>query len=74
VVERTTTTVIAGKSTERSEYYVQKSFLGIMWVDMFNAHGSSYYPYRIKEDAISVCDSFSAKEIIKDKVIHPVKQ
>ena len=74
VVERTITTIIAGNSTERSEYYVQKSFLGIMWVDMFNAHGSSYYSYRTDQDAITACDSFSAKEIIKDKVVHPIKQ
>jgi len=75
VVERTITTIIAGNSTERSEYYVQRSLLGIMWADMlFKHNGISYYSYRTKEDAITACDSFSAKEITKDKVVHPIKQ
>jgi hypothetical protein len=74
VVERTITTIIAGNSTERIEYYVQRSLLGIMWADMFKHNGSSYYSYRTKEDAITACDSFSAKEITKDKVVHPTKQ
>ena len=74
VVERTTTTIIAGKSNKYTEYVIQKSFLGIMWADKFHAHGSSYYSYRIKEEAIRACDSFSKKEIIKDKVVHPVNE
>jgi hypothetical protein len=74
VVERTITTIIAGNSTEGIEYYVQKSLLGIMWADMFKHNGISYYSYRTKEDAITACDSFSAKEITKDKVVHPIKQ
>lgn len=73
VVERTTTTIIAGKSTEKTTYWIQKSLLGIMWADMFTGEGYSHN-YKRKEDAIIICDSFTKKEIVKDKVVHPVKQ
>lgn len=74
VVERTTTTIIGGKSTKDTEYVIQKSFLGIMWADKFHAHGSSYYSYRIKEEAIYAYDRLTKKETVEEKVVHPIKQ
>jgi hypothetical protein len=74
VVERTTTTIIGGKSTKETTYYIQESLLGIMWVDMFNAHVSLYYSYRTKDEAIYAYDRLTKKETVEEKVVHPIKQ
>jgi hypothetical protein len=72
VVERTITTIIAGNSTERSEYYVQQSLLGIMWVDMVDKHSIPYWAF--PQGAIEQYNKLTKKQIIKDKVVHPIKQ
>ncbi len=73
VVERTTTTIIGGKSTQETIYWIQESLLGIMWVDKFIGHSYSH-SYRTKDAAIYAYNLLTKKEIIKDKVVHPVKQ
>jgi hypothetical protein len=70
VVERTTTTIIGDKSTKDTTYWIQESFLGMMWVDKLAREGYSY-SYRTKDEAIYAYDRLMKKEIIKDKVIHP---
>jgi hypothetical protein len=73
VVERTTTTIIGGKSTKDTTYYIQQSFLGIMWVDKFTAEGYSY-SYRTDDEAIYAYNRLTKKETVEEKVVHPTKQ
>jgi hypothetical protein len=70
VVERTTTTIIGGKSTKETTYYIQESLLGIMWVDKITGNGY-VWSYRTAEEAAYAYDRLTKKEITKDKVIHP---
>jgi hypothetical protein len=72
-VERTITTIIGDdESIKRIEYYVQQSLLGVMWVDVADKHSISYWAY--PQGAIEHYNKLTKKEIIKDKVVHPVKQ
>jgi hypothetical protein len=73
VVERTTTTIIGDKSTKDTTYYIQQSFLGIMWADMFSKNGN-LYSYRTKDEAIYAYDRLTKKETVEEKVVHPIKQ
>ncbi len=73
VVERTITTIIAGNSTERIEYYVQQSLLGVMWVDMVDKHSIPYY-WAYPQGAIEHYNNLTKKQTTKDKVVHPIKQ
>ncbi len=73
VVERTTITIIGGKSTKETTYYIQESLLGIMWVDKITGNGY-VWSYRTAEEAVYAYDRLTKKEITKDKVIHPIKQ
>lgn len=70
VVERTTTTIIGGKSTKNTTYWIQESLLGSMWVDKYTGEGYSY-SYRTEDEAIYAYNRLTKKEITKDKVIHP---
>jgi hypothetical protein len=72
VVERTTTTIIGDdESVQRIEYYVQQSLLGIMWVDIVDKHSIPYWAF--PQGAIEQYNKLTKKQIIKDKVVHPIK-
>jgi hypothetical protein len=72
VVERTITTIIGDdESIKRIEYYVQKSLLGIMWVDIVDKHSIPYWAF--PQGAIEQYNKLTKKQIIKDKVVHPIK-
>lgn len=73
ILHRKTITVVGKETTEYAKYYLQKSFLGIMWTDMFDQRGNPCRYHELK-DAIYNYNHLMKKEIIEEKVVHPIKQ
>lgn len=73
IVERKTTRTTGGGkvSSSYTQYQIQRSLLGIMWVDMYTIGNS--YSYNRLDDAISGYNVLTMKELVEEKVVHPPK-